>query len=98
MSVTDRITELQREGEAAIAASQTTAALEDVRVQFLGRRAEPPNLLRAVSELPPEQRGAVGKAANEVRKALEAKLDARAGDLAVGESNAWLAHARVDVT
>ena len=65
MSIQTRITELQREGEAAIAASQTTAALEDVRVQFLARKAELPNLLRGVSELPPEQRGAVGKAANE---------------------------------
>src|SRR6201986_4448151 len=98
MSIETRITELQREGEAAIAASQTTAALEDVRVQFLGRKAELPNLLRRVSELPPEQRGAVGKAANEVRKALEAQIDAKAGDLAVGELNARLEQDRVDVT
>jgi phenylalanyl-tRNA synthetase alpha chain len=98
MSIETRITELQREGEAAIVASQTTAALEDVRVQFLGRKAELPNLLRGVSELPPEQRGAVGKAANEVRKALEAQIDAKAGDLAVGELNARLEQDRVDVT
>jgi phenylalanyl-tRNA synthetase alpha chain len=98
MSIETRITELQREGEAAIAGSQTTAALEDVRVQFLGRKAELPNLLRGVAELPPEQRGAVGKAANEVRKALEAQIDAKAGDLAVGELNARLEQDRVDVT
>jgi phenylalanyl-tRNA synthetase alpha chain len=98
MSIETRITELQREGEDAIAASQTSAALEDVRVQFLGRKAELPNLLRGVSELPPEQRGAVGKAANEVRKALEAQIDARAGDLAVSELNARLEQDRVDVT
>jgi phenylalanyl-tRNA synthetase alpha chain len=98
MSVETRITELQSEGEAAIAAASTTAALEDVRVQFLGRKAELPNLLRGVAELPPEQRGAVGKAANEVRKALEAQLDARAGQLAVSELNARLQQDRVDVT
>jgi phenylalanyl-tRNA synthetase alpha chain len=98
MSIETRITELQREGEEAIAGSQTTAVLEDVRVQFLGRKAELPNLLRGVAELPPEQRGAVGKAANEVRKALEAQIDAKAGDLAVGELNARLEQDRVDVT
>jgi phenylalanyl-tRNA synthetase alpha chain len=98
MSIETRITELQREGEAAIAASQTTVALEDVRVQFLGRKAELPNLLRGVAELPPEQRGAVGKAANEARKALEAQLEAREGQLAVGELNARLQQDRVDVT
>src|ERR1700733_11988718 len=98
MSVETKITELQTEGEAAIAAARPTAAPEDVRVQFLGRKAELPNLLRGVSELPPEQRGAVGKAANEARKALEAKLDARAGELAVAELNARLEQDRVDVT
>jgi phenylalanyl-tRNA synthetase alpha chain len=98
MSVTDRITELQRDGEAAIAAATTTQALEDVRVQFLGRKAELPNLLRGVAELPPEQRGAVGKAANEVRKALEAQIDLRSGELAVSELNARLEQDRVDVT
>ena len=79
MSVDTRITELQSEAEAAIAAASTTAALEDVRVHFLGRKAELPNLLRGVAELPPEQRGAVGKAANEARRALEAQIEARAG-------------------
>ena len=98
MSVETRIAELQSEGETAIAAAATTAALEDVRVHFLGRKAELPNLLRGVAELPPEQRGAVGKAANEARKALEAKLDARAGELAVAELNARLEQDRVDVT
>ena len=53
---------------------------------FLGRKAELPNLLRGVAELPPEQRGAVGKAANEARKALEAQIDARAGELAVARA------------
>ncbi len=98
MSVETRITELQSEGEAAIKAADSTTALEDVRVRFLGRKAELPNLLRGVAELPPEQRGAVGKAANEVRKALEAQLDARAGQLAVSELNTRLEQDRVDVT
>ena len=62
-----------------------------MRVRFLGRKAELPNLLRGVAELPPEQRGAVGKAANEARKALEAPIDGKAGELAVGELNARLA-------
>jgi phenylalanyl-tRNA synthetase alpha chain len=47
------------------------------RVEFLGRKAELPNLLRGVAELPPQERGAVGKAANEARKSLEAQIDAK---------------------
>lgn len=98
MSVADRITELQREGAEAVAEAATSAQLEDVRVRFLGRKAELPNLLRGVSELPPEQRGAVGKAANEVRKALEAKIEEKAGALALAELQVRLEQDRVDVT
>jgi phenylalanyl-tRNA synthetase alpha chain len=98
MSISDRITELHAAGEAAIAKASTTTGLEEVRVEFLGRKAELPNLLRGVAELPPEERGAVGKAANEARKSLEAQIDKKAGELAVGELDARLARDRVDVT
>jgi phenylalanyl-tRNA synthetase alpha chain len=96
--MTERIAELLSAGRAAVAAASTTAALEDVRIEFLGRKAELPNLLRGVAELPPEQRGPVGRAANEARKALEAELDAKAADLAVAELEARLAADRIDVT
>ena len=98
MSISQRIIELQTAAEAAIAKASTTTALEEVRVEFLGRKAELPNLLRGVAELPPEERGAVGKAANEARKSLEAQIDKKAGELAVGELDARLARDRVDVT
>ena len=45
----DRIDALRAEAQSAIDASTTTAALEDVRVRFLGRKAELPNLLRGVA-------------------------------------------------
>jgi phenylalanyl-tRNA synthetase alpha chain len=98
MSVSDKIIELQAAAEAAIARAATTAALEDVRVQFLGRKAELPNLLRGVAELPPQERGAVGKAANEARKALETQIDDKAGKLAVAELDTRLEQDKVDVT
>lgn len=98
MSVADRINELQHEGAEAVAQAATSTQLEDVRVRFLGRKAELPNLLRGVSELPPEQRGAVGKAANEVRKALEAQIEEKAGALALAELQTRLAQDRIDVT
>ena len=67
MSTLGRIAEIAAAGEAAVAAATDTAALEDLRVQYLGRRAELPQLLRGVAELPPEERGAVGSAANRGR-------------------------------
>src|SRR5215213_1712616 len=94
----DRIDELRSEGEAAVAAAAGTAALEDVRVRFLGRKAELPNLLRGVAALPPAERGAVGRAANAARRALDAAIEARREALESGELEARLAADVVDVT
>jgi phenylalanyl-tRNA synthetase alpha chain len=94
----DRITELRAAGEAAIAEAPGTAELEDVRVRFLGRKAELPNLLRGVAQLAPEERATVGRAANEARKALEAAIEARAAELDAAELDARLAADVVDVT
>jgi phenylalanyl-tRNA synthetase alpha chain len=96
--VLTRIEEIHDEGLAAIDAAGTTDELEELRVRLLGRKAELPNLLRGVGELPPEQRGQVGKRANEVRKALEARLGAAVQRLDASELDARLAADRVDVT
>jgi phenylalanyl-tRNA synthetase alpha chain len=94
----DRIAQLREEGEAAITSAADSHALEDVRVQMLGRRAELPNLLRGVAQLPPEERGAVGRAANEARRALEAAVDARRAELESAELEQRLAADVLDVT
>src|SRR6478752_3393473 len=94
----ERIDSLRAEGEAAVAAATTTGELEELRVRFLGRKAELPNLLRGVAELPPEQRGAVGKAANQARQGLEALIARRTAELEAGELDVRLAADRVDVT
>jgi phenylalanyl-tRNA synthetase alpha chain len=96
--MTERITQLRAEAEQAIGAAATSAALEELRVQYLGRKAELPNLLRGVAELPPDQRGAVGKAANQARQALEALIEERAAQLDAAELDARLAQDRLDVT
>jgi phenylalanyl-tRNA synthetase alpha chain len=94
----ERIGTLRAEAEQAIANSSTSAELEQLRVSYLGRKAELPNLLRDVAQLPPEERGVVGKAANEARQALEALIERRAGELSAAELDARLAVDRVDVT
>jgi phenylalanyl-tRNA synthetase alpha chain len=94
----DRIESIHDEGLAAIDAAGTTDELEELRVRFLGRKAELPNLLRGVGELAPEERGAVGKRANEVRRALDERLAAANERLDAAELDARLVTDRVDVT
>jgi phenylalanyl-tRNA synthetase alpha chain len=81
-----------------VAAAADSAALEELRIAYLGRKAELPQLLRGVAELAPEQRAAVGSAANAARAALDSLIEARTAELAARELDRRLAADRVDVT
>jgi phenylalanyl-tRNA synthetase alpha chain len=95
---TERIAQISAEAEDAIAAATTSDALEEARIRFLGRKAELPNLLREVANLPAEERAATGKAANEARQALERAIELRHAELAGQELDRRLQEDRVDVT
>jgi phenylalanyl-tRNA synthetase alpha chain len=94
----ERIEEIRKEAQEAIASASSTGELEQLRVRYLGRKAELTGILRGIAELPTGQRGPVGKAGNEARAALESLLAERAGSLDSSEIDARLAEDRVDVT
>jgi phenylalanyl-tRNA synthetase alpha chain len=90
--------QLRAEAEAAIGAAGSASELEELRVRYLGRKSQVTQALRSIGELPPEQRGRMGKEANEVRRALEALLGERSAQLEASELDRRLAEDRVDVT
>jgi phenylalanyl-tRNA synthetase alpha chain len=94
----DRIEEIGKEAAAAIARASGTAELEELRVRYLGRKAELTTILRGIAELPQDERGEVGAAANQVRKQLEDHLGERSAELDSVELEERLASDRVDVT
>jgi phenylalanyl-tRNA synthetase alpha chain len=94
----ERIEKIEAEGTAAVGTAGGTAELEELRVRYLGRKAELTTILRGIAELPAEERGAVGAAANKTRKALEELLKRRAAELDATELDQRLADDRVDVT
>ncbi|HEY5051990.1 MAG TPA: phenylalanine--tRNA ligase subunit alpha [Solirubrobacterales bacterium] len=94
----DRVAEIQTEAEAAIGAGVNTAELEELRVRYLGRKAELTTILRGIAELPAEERGKVGGAANKARKSLESQLEAKAAQLDASELDARLTADQIDVT
>ena len=98
MSAVDRIEQLRAEGVAAIAAAADSAALEELRMLYLGRKSELTSILRGIAELPAEERGPVGAGANSARKELEAALDTRRAALESGELDQRLASDAIDVT
>ncbi len=96
--MSERVEELRALAEREIASASTSEMLEELRVRHLGRKAELPQLLRGVAQLPPEERGAVGRAANQARQALEQLLAARSGELGAAELETKLHEDTVDVT
>ena len=55
------------------------AALEEWRVQYLGRKGAISSAMEQLGSLPKEERGAVGKLANETKNELEAAYNAKVG-------------------
>jgi phenylalanyl-tRNA synthetase alpha chain len=94
----ERIEQIQAEAVGAIGAASGTAALEELRVRYLGRKAELTTILRGIADLPQDERGKVGAAANQARQALEEQIERRSAELDAGELEARLAGDGVDVT
>jgi phenylalanyl-tRNA synthetase alpha chain len=94
----ERIEALRAQAQQEIASAASSEAVEELRVRYLGRKAELPQMLRSVATLEPEQRGAVGKAANEARRALERLIEARAAELDASELDDALRKDTLDVT
>jgi phenylalanyl-tRNA synthetase alpha chain len=93
-----RLDEIRHEAEAAISGAESAEQLEELRVRYLGRKSEVTATLRSIGELPPEERGAIGHAANSLRREIEQLLSARADALEGTDVQARLAADRVDVT
>jgi len=92
------LVQLRSEAESAVRAAVSAQELEELRVRYLGRKSELTATLRSIRELPPDERGPVGKAANEVRVALERLLAERTAEVEASELDRRHAEDRVDVT
>ena len=73
-------------------------ALEQARVQILGRKSALTDFLRSIPGLPEEERPLVGKGGNLIRKELEALVDEREAELKREALSASLVGERLDVT
>jgi phenylalanyl-tRNA synthetase alpha chain len=89
---------LWTEAAAAVAAASDDAALEDLRVRYLGRKSRLTEILRSIPTLPQEERPVVGRYGNLVRTGLERLVEERSGELAAAALQRSLSEERVDVT
>ncbi len=85
-------------GLEAVATTADLAALEAVRVRFLGRKADLVLLLRSIAELPAQERREVGKMGNLIRTTLEEAVEARRLELETQDLVVGLGKDQVDIT
>jgi phenylalanyl-tRNA synthetase alpha chain len=90
------VSDVKQLGESILAAG-SLEELEDLRVAYVGRKGSVTEQLKAVGALPSDQRAAAGKAANELRVAVEAALEKRTGELRAAQLGRELAQS-IDVT
>jgi phenylalanyl-tRNA synthetase alpha chain len=76
-----RVDAIAAEAQAAVARTQTSADLEQVRVRFLGRQGVVTQLLRSLGTLPAPERPRVGADANALKVQLEALVTRRLDEL-----------------
>jgi phenylalanyl-tRNA synthetase alpha chain len=98
MDIRDEIRRLHEEAVSRITDAASSAELEQVRVDYLGRKGQLTAILRGVADLPPADRPAVGKLANEVQERLRAAIEQRAAEIAEEERRLRLAAEALDVT
>jgi phenylalanyl-tRNA synthetase alpha chain len=89
---------LEREARTAIESATNGQALTEVRAGFLGRKGSVSALLRGIGSLSPEERAAVGKAANATKERIEAWVRARRSVLEEAQRRSELTGRVVDVT
>ena len=98
MAIAEELAALRERTLAEIAAADTSAALEAVRVAVLGKSGTLTGYLRSMGQVPAEERASVGKAVNAARVEVEEALAARKAALDAAELEAAMGAAAVDVT
>ncbi|NDE87786.1 MAG: phenylalanine--tRNA ligase subunit alpha, partial [Gammaproteobacteria bacterium] len=81
-----------------VAASTTLAALDEVRVRWLGKKGLFTEQLKALGALPAAERPAAGARINEAKQTLQVAIDAAAEQLSAAAIEAELAAGRIDVS
>lgn len=82
----------------AVAAATDAAALDQVRVQYLGKKGEISALMKNLGSVAPEERPKIGAVINKARDKVQTALNARKADLEAAALNAKLAAETIDVT
>jgi len=87
-----------KEGETAVLQASNLKELDDVRVEYLGKKGKVTAVLKTLGQLSGEERKETGKVANEVRQKLESDIASKHEELTRAEVAERLATETIDIT
>ena len=94
----EALKQIQAEALAAIGGASELPQLEQLRVDYLGKKGALTAVLKGLSQLTPEERPAAGARVNEVKAELQALINERKAALEAEALQAQLASESIDVT
>ena len=94
----EKLEQIKSSALEAINNASDLKVLEDLRVQYLGKKGELTAVLRGMKDLTAEERPVVGQMANEVREALEVALADKKVGLESEAVNQKLKEEVIDIT
>lgn len=94
----DNTKTIVRQAQQAVSAAGDMAALDNVRVQYLGKKGELTALLKGLKDVSVEDRPRMGAEINQAKTAVQSAIESRKTDLEQQVINARLASETIDVT
>ncbi|MFQ3612545.1 MAG: phenylalanine--tRNA ligase subunit alpha [Cyanobacteriota bacterium] len=94
----DQLLTLQSEALAQVEQAADLDALEQLRIDYLGKKGKLSKILGGMGKLPPEERPVIGALANTFKEALQSSLDQRKQALGEAQLLERLEAERLDVT
>jgi phenylalanyl-tRNA synthetase alpha chain len=94
----DELSSLQAELDAALEGARGERGIQDLKVQFLGKKGSVTALLKGLGKLPPEERQAFGKRVNKLKAHIAEALERASRSLSERELESRLEAEWVDVT
>lgn len=93
-----RLEELLKNGQEAVASAESETLLQEVRVHLLGKKGKLTSIMKGMGQLTPEERPVIGALANQVKEELEALFSSRQSVLKEAAVAGRLSSESIDVT
>ena len=94
----DKIEQIKLVFEDELSACSTLAAVQELKVKYLGKTGELTGLLKSIKDLPQEERPTFGAKVNELRNQMEAVFAAKVDELKAADLQRRLQEERIDVS